>query len=105
MSSNEYNLTDNVNDDFPFKINGNHYKMRFPLMEEIEELQLLTARQQDADDEESKLRAAEATREYMYSFISATEEDTPSISEALKKSNIKVMNNFNMMVQKEFGIK
>lgn len=105
MSSNEYNLTDNVNDDFPFKIGGNHYKMRFPLVEEIEELQLLIAKQQDADDEESKLHAAEATKEYMYSFISPTEKTMPSIAEALKKSNIKVMNNFNNMVQKEFGIK
>lgn len=105
MSSNEYNLTDNVKDDFQFSIGGNHYKMRYPLVEEIEQLQVLIARQQDAANDEEKVNATKEAQEYMYSFIHPVTEGAPSIIEALNKSNIKVMNNFNKMVQAEFGVK
>ena len=41
--------------------------------------------------------------EQMYKFITSDDEKAPKIDEALKKQNIKVIQNFNAMIEAEFG--
>lgn len=101
MSS--YNLTDNVNEDFQFTINGVEYKMRYPLVEELEKLQQMSEQQQK-DEKAGKEVNTKELETYMYTFISPVKADSPSIEEILKKQNVKVLQNFNTMFKTEFGI-
>ena len=100
-----YNLTDNVNDSFSFSIDGIQYNVRYPLMEELEELQTLNA------EIENKRKKGELNpkdemkvQEWIYGFITSEVEGSPSITETMKKQNFKVMQNFNTMFKTEFGI-
>lgn len=91
-----YNLNDNVQDYFEFILGGHTYKMKYPTVEETETVQkLLKDAQEKGDTSEILLQ--------MYQFISSDDEKAPPIAEALKKQNIKVIQNFNEMIKTEFS--
>lgn len=101
-----YNLSDNVNDGFNFELRGNKYTMRYPITEEVEQIQDITERlqaAQDAKDNDEAQKLSKQLEEYLYGFISPEGHDTP-IREALLKENIKVMKNFNTMIKTELSI-
>lgn len=104
MSS--YNLTDNVNETFEFTISGVVYKMRYPLVSELETLKDLVDKNEKLEKEAKEANQPwenNEVRDYMYSFISPKETGEP-IGEFLEKQNIRVMINFNNMVKSEFGL-
>lgn len=104
MSQKMYNLTDNVNDGFKFDIRGKVFFMKYPTTDEIEELQKMTDESKAASTSgETTLEEQQKVQEYMYSFISPVEHETP-IREAMKSENLKVLQRFNQMVKSEFSI-
>lgn len=92
----QYNLNDNVKEYFEFSLGGHIYQMRYPTIEETEEIQEVFKKAQEAEDGQEVLKQ-------VYKFISSTDEKAPAIDEVLKKQNIKVLQNFNEMIKVEFG--
>lgn len=92
-----YNLNDNVQESFEFILGGFTYQMRYPTVEETEEVQRVLKEAEKTDDSSSVL-------EQMYKFITSTDEKAPKIAEALRKQNIKVIQNFNEMIKAEFSV-
>ena len=104
MSQKMYNLTDNVNDGFNFDIRGKVFFMKYPTTEEIEELNRMTEESKSsAKDGEVSLEENQKVQEYMYSFITPVDHDTP-IRDAMKTENLKVLQRFNAMVKAEFSV-
>lgn len=104
MSQKMYNLTDNVNDGFNFDIRGKVFFMKYPTTEEIEELNRMTEESKSsAKDSEVSLEENQKVQEYMYSFITPVDHDTP-IRDAMKTENLKVLQRFNAMVKAEFSV-
>jgi len=91
-----YNLNDNVSDHFEFVLGGFTYQMKYPTVEETEKVQDVLKKAKENDDSAEIL-------EQMYQFISSEDKEAPPISEALKKYNIKVIQNFNEMIKAEFS--
>jgi hypothetical protein len=88
----DYNLDDGVSESFKFSLAGHIYVMRYPTTEEIAEAQKI------GDDD------ADARTKWLYGFVTPENSDDPGIEEALKKANIKVVRNFNAMIEKEFAV-
>ena len=104
MSQKMYNLTDNVNDGFNFDVRGKVFFMKYPTTEEIEELNRMTEESRSsAKDGEVSLEENQKVQEYMYSFITPVDHDTP-IRDAMKTENLKVLQRFNAMVKAEFSV-
>ena len=104
MSQKMYNLTDNVNDGFNFDVRGKVFFMKYPTTEEIEELNRMTEESKSsAKDGEVSLEENQKVQEYMYSFITPVDHDTP-IRDAMKTENLKVLQRFNAMVKAEFSV-
>jgi hypothetical protein len=101
-----YKLSDNVQDEFNFEVRDKKYKVRYPRVEELEEITTLNNKlkeaQDDKRDDDVKNISAQL-EEFFYQFVSPDGHDTP-IKEALSKENIRVMRNFNKMIQAEFAI-
>lgn len=100
--SNIHSLNDNVSDSFTFEVGGHQYKMIYPTLEQVEELQKLVTENEskkegDATDDTTPM-------DWMYKFISPIDETAPPIKETMKKQNIRVMANFSNMVKTEFGL-
>lgn len=91
-----YDLNDNVEDSFSFILGGFTYNMRYPTVEELENVQ--TALKKAQEDEDTK-----TIMDQMYQFISPVDKDAPSISETMKKQNLPVIKKFNEMIKTEFG--
>lgn len=100
-----YNLTDNVNESFEFSISGVKYNMRYPLMSELETAQRLSEERELTEDAEKKVEIGKKLEGFMYQFISPVDSASEKIDEVMKKQNLKVLQNFNTMIQTEFGIK
>lgn len=83
-----YNLDQDIAEDFPFQLGGHTYKMRYPTVEETAEA--------------GKLKKSEDINAWMYSFITPVTEGAPPIADALKKVNVKVMQEFSKMISTEF---
>lgn len=98
-----YKLTDNVEDSFDFDIDGHVYDMKYPTVEELEQLQKLISDNEAAKAKGEKVND-DAVMEWMYSFITPRKEDSPSIADTMKKQNIKVLRNFTEMFKTEFGV-
>lgn len=101
-----YNLSDNVNDSFEFQLAGKKYIMRYPLVGEIEDMQKLSEEQKEATDADNKELIEEKNKQlenFMYGFISPENKDDEDIKTALKKQNVRVLQNFNIMVKTELG--
>ena len=104
MSQKMYNLTDNVNEGFNFDVRGKVFFMKYPTTEEIEELNRMTEESRSsAKDGEVSLEENQKVQEYMYSFITPVDHDTP-IRDAMKTENLKVLQRFNAMVKAEFSV-
>ena len=104
MSQKMYNLTDNVNDGFNFDVRGKVFFMKYPTTEEIEELNRMTEESKSsAKDGEVSLEENQKVQEYMYSFITPVDHDTPN-RDAMKTENLKVLQRFNAMVKAEFSV-
>ena len=104
--ANNYALTDNVNEGFTFDLRGNKYFMRYPITEEVEKLQEVSAKVQEAqknDDSDEVKRLNSELEDFIYGFITPEGHQTP-IKEALAKENIRVMRNFNTMIKTELSI-
>lgn len=104
--NNKYNLSDNVEDDFGFVLNGQAYRMRYPITEEVEKIQELTVELEQAQenkDKDEETRLNKALENYLYSFITPQGHQT-EIQTVLKKANIKTMRNFNKMIKAELSI-
>lgn len=94
-----YVLNDDVEDTFTFEVGGHQYSMAYPTLEEIEELRKL------ADGkEENNSTSDESAMDWMYKFVTPVIQGSPSISEVMKKQNIRVIANFAKMVKTEFGL-
>lgn len=92
----QYNLNDNVQDAFSFVLGGFTYKMKYPTVEETENVQeVLKKAERDGNQD--------VVMDLMYQFISTDDKDAPEIKTAMKKQNIKVIQNFNAMIKAEFG--
>lgn len=100
-----YNLTDNVNESFEFSINGAKYTMRYPLMEELEKAQKLTEEREKTEDDQKKIELGKELESFMYQFITPVDSQSEPIGDVLNKQNVKVLQNFNVMIKTEFGIK
>jgi bifunctional DNA-binding transcriptional regulator/antitoxin component of YhaV-PrlF toxin-antitoxin module len=98
-----YNLNDNVNDSFEFEVGGHKYIMRYPLVEELDEIREVAKENKKLREKGDKDKGEELQAK-LYSFISPEKEDSPSIDQVLKKQNVKVMMNFNTMFFTEFGL-
>lgn len=92
--SEKYNLNDNVKDSFQFELNSHVYSMRYPTVEEVEQVQKIV----DKYGEES-----DKITDFIFNFITG-DANAPDIKTALKNQNIRVMLNFNEMVKTEFGV-
>lgn len=88
--SNNYNLDAGVEEGFNFILGGITYFMKYPTTEEIEELQ--------------KIKDQEKQTEKMFSLATPVEEGAPSLKEALKTKNVKVLKKFSDMIAAEFGM-
>lgn len=93
MSS--YNLNDNVNDSFQFELSGHKYTMRYPTVEETEQIQSAVKKATDEDNQSLVL-------EVVYELITG-EDNAPDIKDVLPKQNIRVLKNFTEMIKVEFG--
>lgn len=101
MSS--YNLSDNVNDSFEFTIRGKKYTMRYPRMGELEDIQALTEEADvNASNPERTRELNEKMLNSLYSFITPIDHEV-SIKDTLKGENIKVLQNFNLMIKTELS--
>lgn len=101
-----YKLSDNVQDSFNFEIRGKKYTVRYPRVEEVEEIQTLTDNLKEAQDEkrEEDVKTISAQLEdFLYQFVEPDGHEAP-IKDVLSKENIRVMRNFNKMIQTEFAI-
>lgn len=87
-----YNLNDNVSDDFEFQLGGKKYKMRYPLIEELDKMQDILDKSDD-----NKLM------DYVYGFITPVGE-APNIKDTMQKQNVRLLRNFVTMIRVEFGI-
>lgn len=102
MSS--YNLSDNVNDNFSFSLRGNKYVMRYPKTGELEEIQSLTARLEQVEPESEEAQEInKKLGDSIYQFISPDGHDI-QIKDALKEENVKVLQNFNLMIKTEMSV-
>lgn len=101
-----WNLSDNVNEEFEFEIRGLRYTMRYPRTEELEQAQQLNADLSAAQDEKrtDDVKAISGKLEdFLYEFITPLGHET-TIKAALAKENIKVMRNFNNMIKTEISL-
>lgn len=82
-----YNF-DDVSEYFEFKLGGYDYQMRYPTTEELE----------NASQLENEKRG-----DFVLSFIKGVKDETPPISETLKKTNVKSSRMFLKTIMKEFS--
>lgn len=101
-----YIIDKDVQDYFSFELQGKKYNMRYPITAEVEDIQDLSGKIEEAQKEERKDEVKELTKkleDYLYGLIEPVEHDT-SIRDALKTANLRVMRNFNTMIKTELSI-
>lgn len=98
-----YNLNDDVNEAFEFELDGHKYKMRYPLLAEIEELAEIGRSGAESTGDAKSAKERELM-DQIYALVTPVSEGAPKIADALKRQNIKVVTNFSTMWQKEFGL-
>ena len=84
-----HNLDEGATDSFEFVMGGHTYSMRYPNTEEIAEAEKLS-------------KETDKQVQWFYSFITPVGKG-PSIEDAMKKANIKLVKRFNKMVADEFS--
>lgn len=112
-----YNLNDNISDGFNFTINGKEFFFRYPLMSDFDplkpldkkrkelELALELAQSNEAKEEISAQidEVAEKQADVMHSFVSPVGHKE-NIKDILKASNIRVVEAYNKMIEKELNM-
>ena len=101
-----YKLDDGVADYFNFELFNKKFRMKYPITSEVESIQELSAKIEDAQAENRKDEVKGLSTEMediLYGFIEPVEHDTP-IREVLKSANLRVMRNFNTMIKTELSI-
>ncbi len=102
-----YNLSDNVNDNFQFQVEGKRYSMRYPLVKEVEELKSVQDDLEQAKRDKNDTLVEELENkleDVMYSYISGDDEGQEDIRAVMDRQNVKVMQNFGKMIQAELGL-
>lgn len=89
MNNKIHNLDEGVVEYFEFIVKGYKFKFRQLTTEEMETLR-------DFKDDEEKVK------EYLYSFITRTDESSPEFSEVAKKMFPTQWNKFRSMLEAEF---
>jgi hypothetical protein len=101
-----YDLSDNVDETFPFQVEGKKYVMRYPLTSEVDKIQDFSAKIEEATKEERTDEAKELgdkLQDFIYNFITPVDHEEP-IKEVLERQNVRVMRNFNRMMKTELSI-
>lgn len=101
-----YKLTDNVNETFQFEVAGLKFDFRYPLTDEFEEINEMYIKIREFSEENNKEEAqavADKLDKKLYALITPVEHKQ-SIKTVLKKQNVRVLRNFNKMVQTELAI-
>lgn len=89
--ANEYNFDVVDQNDKPQIVMGGHkYQLRYPTVEDIEDIQ--------------KLKTDEERQEVLYGFIEPRDGETVPFKDVLRKQDIRVFRKFSEMVKKEFGV-
>lgn len=88
MSS--YNFDEIQGEQPTFIMGGHTFRLRYPTVGDIEEI---------GDLKTEKERVAK-----IYSFVETTQAGQPSFEEVIRTKDIRVLQAFTKMVQKEFGI-
>ena len=101
-----YNLNDNVDDNFSFNVGGLNWQMVYPLTEELEEIEDMYYKIKELSEEKKKDEAQEVAdklNDKLYGLISPVDHEG-NIREVMKKQNVRVLRNFNKMVATELAI-
>lgn len=78
-------------DDKPqITMGGHKYQLRYPTVEDIENIQ--------------KLKTDEERQEVLYSFIEPRDGEETPFRDVIRKQDIRVFKKFTEMVKKEFGV-
>lgn len=85
-----YNFDEIQGDQPIILMNGIEYKLRYPTVADIENIQTLK-------DDDAKSDA-------IYAFVENTTENQVPFKEALKDKDIRVLRAFTDMIKKEFGV-
>lgn len=89
--TNNYNFDEINTEDRPEIImSGHKYRLRYPTVEDIENVQKLKT-------DEERLKA-------LYSYIEQQEGEETPFEEVLRKQDIRVLKKFGDMIKKEFGL-
>ena len=94
---------DNTKDHFVFKINQKEYKMTFPTVSQLEEIQQMATSKSDASEQE-KLEMGQKVQQHIYSFIKPVDPEAEKIEHVVKNMNVITFKKFNEMIQTEFGV-
>jgi hypothetical protein len=93
MAQLPHNLDENVTEYFEFVVLGHKYKFKHLTTEELEELTRIDKDPQN----DTKLK------DFLYKFISKTEDTSPEFSEVAKKMLVPHWTKFKEMIKAEFG--
>lgn len=102
----KYIITDGVEDSFDIEIRELKYVVRYPLVDEIEQIQDINTKLEEAQANKDTAAAKSIGKEledFMYGLISPVGHETP-IKEALGRENTKVLKNFNTTIRNELAI-
>ena len=97
-------LTDNVDENFPFMLRGKKYEMRYPKTRELEAIQEINDRYEEMDPSTPEAKElAKTLSGAMYEFIDPVDHDL-DIKEALKDENTQVLRKFHFMIKTELAV-
>lgn len=88
-----HNLDDSISEYFEFVFKGHRYKFRHLTTEEVDEM----AKIETSENSDKKLR------EYLYTFVSKTDDSSPEFSESAKDMILPQWSKFRDMLKTEFG--
>jgi hypothetical protein len=97
----QYNLTDNTEKAFTFKIGELEYSFRYPTTAEMRDLSKLNTELQELADK--KADEADESEAKMNELVTPIDHDNP-ISEVLEAQPLPVVRNFRKMMTKEINL-
>lgn len=108
--SSRLNLNDNVRDVFEFTIGGLDYDLKYPTLEEIDPIRLLTEKSEAVDNNdklsdeeklEQKTKINNEIEDIMYSMITPVNHDK-AIKDVIRTQPFPVVKAFNKMLNEQF---
>jgi hypothetical protein len=85
-----YNFDDLQGEQPIVKMGGYEYRLRYPTVAEIENL--------------NELKTDKEKTDAVYAFVERTGDGVPDFKEVLRQQDIRVLREFNRMIKTEFGI-